>query len=90
MMLTMRAGVEKCAQGPAEDATAGQVAALVADGAFWEARGNSGVILSQFFKGIAQGLNGKEVCAGADLAQASGQPPRPLTAPWATRWKARC
>ena len=70
MMLTMRAGVEKCAQGPAEDATAGQVAALVADGAFWEARGNSGVILSQFFKGIAQGLNGKEVCAGADLAQA--------------------
>ncbi len=71
MMLTMRAGVEQCAQAAqAEEATAGRVARLVADGAFWEARGNSGVILSQFFKGIAQGLEGKEVCAGTDLAQA--------------------
>ena len=68
MLLTMSAGVAKCAQSAGS--TAGQVAALVADGAFWEARGNSGVILSQFFKGIAQGLEGKEVCAGADLAQA--------------------
>lgn len=68
MVLTMRAGVERCARSA--EATAGQVAALVADGTFWEARGNSGVILSQFFKGIAQGLEGKEVCAGSDLAQA--------------------
>ena len=68
MLLTMRAGVEKLAQ--LNGATAGEVAAQVADGAFWEARGNSGVILSQFFKGIALGLDGKEVCAGEDLAQA--------------------
>ena len=68
MLLTMRAGVEKLAQ--MNGATAGEVAAQVADGAFWEARGNSGVILSQFFKGIALGLDGKEVCAGEDLAQA--------------------
>ncbi|MYC28608.1 MAG: DAK2 domain-containing protein [Chloroflexi bacterium] len=68
MLLTMRAGVEKLSQ--LNGATAGEVAAQVADGAFWEARGNSGVILSQFFKGIALGLDGKEVCAGEDLAQA--------------------
>ena len=68
MLLTMRAGVEKLAQ--ASDITAGEVAAQVADGTFWEARGNSGVILSQFFKGIAQGLDGKQVCGGGDLAQA--------------------
>ena len=68
MLLTMRAGVEKLAQ--TDGVTAGEVAFQMADGTFWEARGNSGVILSQFFKGIATGLEGKEVCAGPDLAQA--------------------
>ena len=68
MLLTMRAGVEKLAQ--VDGATAGEVAFQMADGTFWEARGNSGVILSQFFKGISTGLEGKEVCAGSDLAQA--------------------
>lgn len=68
MMLTMRAGVEKLAQS--DGATAGEVAFQLADGTFWEARGNSGVILSQFFKGIANGLEGKEICACSDLAQA--------------------
>ena len=71
MLLTMRAGIEKCAQAAETgDATAGEVAAQMADGAFWEARGNSGVILSQFFKGIAQGLTGSEVCAGPELTAA--------------------
>ena len=68
MLLTMRAGVEKLAQS--DTVTAGEVAFQIADGTFWEARGNSGVILSQFFKGIATGLEGTEVCAGSDLARA--------------------
>ena len=68
MLLTMRAGIEKLAQ--TDGVTAGEVAAQMADGTFWEARGNSGVILSQFFKGIATGLEGREACAGADLARA--------------------
>ena len=67
MMLTMAAGMEKWSQSGGSNA--GEVAALIADGTFWEARGNSGVILSQFFKGIAQGLEEKEVCSGRDLAQ---------------------
>ena len=68
MLLTMRAGIPQDA--PAPDAAVGDVAARLADGAFWEARGNSGVILSQFFKGIAQGLAGREVCSPADLTAA--------------------
>ena len=68
MLLTMRAGVEKLAQ--LQGATAGEVAYQMADGTFWEARGNSGVILSQFFKGLAQGLEGADVCACPDLARA--------------------
>ena len=68
MLLTMRAGIEKLAQ--TDGVTAGEVAFQIADGTFWEARGNSGVILSQFFKGIATGLEGSEVCAGSDLARA--------------------
>ena len=68
MLLTMRAGIPQ--EAPATDSAVGDVAARLADGAFWEARGNSGVILSQFFKGIAQGLAGREVCAPADLTAA--------------------
>ena len=68
MLLTMRAGIPQDA--PAPDAAVGDVAARLADGAFWEARGNSGVILSQFFKGIAQGLAGLAICAPADLTAA--------------------
>lgn len=68
MLLTMRAGIPQDA--PAPDAAVGDVAARLADGAFWEARGNSGVILSQFFKGIAQGLAGREVCDSPDLTAA--------------------
>lgn len=34
------------------------------------ARGNSGVILSQFFRGISKSLKGKKECSGAELALA--------------------
>ena len=39
-------------------------------GALLGARGNSGVILSQFFNGLAQGLRDKERFDGVDLARA--------------------
>ena len=66
MLLTMRSALEKMT--PTPGLTAGEVADTLAEGAFWGARGNSGVILSQFFKGFAEALHGKEVCSGADLA----------------------
>ena len=67
MLLTMRSAMEKFTSAPS--LTAGEAADILAEGAFWGARGNSGVILSQFFKGFAEVLHDKEVCDGADLAQ---------------------
>lgn len=50
--------------------TVGEASALFARGALLGARGNSGVILSQIFKGIAIGLEGKEVCSSSDFCAA--------------------
>ena len=68
MSLTLRSGIERCqdADGP----TAGEVAEQLAQGTFFGARGNSGVILSQFFKGFSDALQGRDSCSAADLAQA--------------------
>ena len=71
MLLTMRSAMEQC---PAVDEpTTGEVAAGLADGAFWGARGNSGVILSQFLKGFAEAFKDTHVCSGTDLARAFDQ-----------------
>ncbi len=68
MLLTLRSGIERC---PADDGlSAGQVAKELAQGTFFGARGNSGVILSQFFKGFGDALEGREFCSPPDLAQA--------------------
>ena len=48
--------------------TVEEVSAAVSRGALMGARGNSGVILSQFFRGFAEGLKGKEVATIKDLA----------------------
>lgn len=50
--------------------TVGDAAALAARGALLGARGNSGVILSQIFRGIAAGLEGKEAVTTGDFAAA--------------------
>ena len=49
---------------------AGRMAALVAKGALMGARGNSGVILSQLWRGFARGLQDHEVIDGPGLVQA--------------------
>lgn len=43
---------------------------LLADGMLLSARGNSGVILSQLFAGIAKGLNGKDTATVSEVAEA--------------------
>ncbi|MCE2403550.1 MAG: DAK2 domain-containing protein [Dehalococcoidia bacterium] len=66
MLLTLRSVLE---QGREEtDASAGSVMASMARGAVLGARGNSGVILSQFFQGMARGLEEKEELDGRGLA----------------------
>ena len=68
MVLTLRSGIERCPDGSSP--MAGEVARELAQGAFFGARGNSGVILSQFFKGFSDALEDRERCSPTDLAQA--------------------
>ncbi|MCX6067131.1 MAG: DAK2 domain-containing protein, partial [Chloroflexi bacterium] len=49
---------------------AGQMAAAVAQGALMGARGNSGVILSQLWRGFSRALHGKDTIDAAALAAA--------------------
>ena len=68
MLLTMRSCVEEAYRAPDQSASA--VAEAIAKGALMGARGNSGVILSQIWRGLAQGLAKKESFTGRDLADA--------------------
>ena len=54
----------------AADQPAERIAAAISFGALMGARGNSGVILSQVFRGMAEGLGGKRRFNGLDLAHA--------------------
>ena len=68
MLLTMRSVNQESLLAPGS--TAGEVMAAMAHGALLGARGNSGVILSQFFQGFSQALKGKDVFDAEDLARA--------------------
>jgi len=68
MMLTMRSTMEEAFRAP--DHSASGVAHAMAKGALMGARGNSGVILSQMWRGLAQGLDGKDTISAADMAKA--------------------
>ena len=68
MVLTMREVV--AAAEEVQGASAGRMAAAMSRGALMGARGNSGVILSQFFKGISLGLDGADDFGTAELAAA--------------------
>jgi len=52
------------------DVTAERIATAISFGALMGARGNSGVITSQIFRGMADGLGGKARFNGLDLAHA--------------------
>jgi len=67
MLLTLRSSVEEAYRAP--DNNAGDIAQSLAKGALMGARGNSGVILSQIIRGIAQELKDKETVSAADLAK---------------------
>jgi len=68
MLLTMRATMENAAR-PLSNVTS-DVAQAMASGALMGARGNSGVILSQILKGIAEGLNGVVSFGPREMARA--------------------
>ena len=68
MFLTMRSVMEEADR--VSGSSVSDVAKAMAQGALMGARGNSGVILSQFFRGLAKGLDEKESATGSDLAVA--------------------
>jgi DAK2 domain fusion protein YloV len=68
MLLTMRSSMEEAHQ--VADGSAASVARAMAKGALIGARGNSGVILSQIWNGLAQGLSDKDTITGSDLVEA--------------------
>jgi DAK2 domain fusion protein YloV len=74
MFLTMRSVMEEADR--ISDHSVAAVAKAMAQGALMGARGNSGVILSQFFRGLAKGLDEKESITGSDLAMALGEASR--------------
>ncbi len=68
MYLTLQAACAEIADSPAREV--GTIAQLASRGALMGARGNSGVILSQILRGLAQGLEGKEDFNAVEFAEA--------------------
>lgn len=68
MLLTMRSSIEEASSY--KGSAICSVADGLAHGALMGARGNSGVILSQIWRGMAQSLQGKESITSCGLAEA--------------------
>lgn len=68
MSLTVRAAAKEVSR--LKTSNVSQVANVASNGSLRGARGNSGVILSQIFRGFAKGLEGKQVMLAKDLAGA--------------------
>ncbi len=71
MLLTMRSCVEEAYR--TLDPSVSAIVQAIARGALLGARGNSGVILSQIWRGLAQGLQETETITGSELANALEQ-----------------
>ena len=68
MLLTLQSAVEDVRESPAKEV--GKVAHIAAHGSLMGARGNSGVILSQIFRGFAKHVQGKTELSPRELAEA--------------------
>ena len=68
MLLTLQSAVEDIKESSAADVS--KIAKLASHGSLMGARGNSGVILSQIFRGFARAVEGKSSLTPAELADA--------------------
>ncbi len=68
MMHTMRSAYEACAD--IADANVGAVIKAISMGAIRGSRGNSGIILSQIWRGFSRSIDGRATCNAHDLAAA--------------------
>ena len=71
MTATYNGGIGTISGMPEENIS--DIAEAFGRGMLFSARGNSGVILSQFFSGFAKGLEGKKTVTPADFVQAMDQ-----------------
>jgi len=71
MFATVKAALDEAET--VTEVTAERVAAAISFGALMGARGNSGVITSQIFRGMSEALGGKKHFNGLDLAHALSQ-----------------
>ena len=71
MVLTMQAAYDEIADIPEHNV--GKMAHAIAHGALMGARGNSGVILSQLWRGFARALDSQETLDGPGLVRAFAQ-----------------
>src|SRR5207249_4688676 len=68
MLLTLQSAVEDVKESNAAEVS--KIAKLASHGSLMGARGNSGVILSQIFRGFARAVEGKRALTPAELAAA--------------------
>jgi DAK2 domain fusion protein YloV len=68
MLLTLQSAVEDIKESDAAEVS--KIAKLASHGSLMGARGNSGVILSQIFRGFARAVEGKSSLSPAELATA--------------------
>src|SRR4030088_1647137 len=68
MLLTLQSAVEDIKESDAAEVS--KIAKLASHGSLMGARGNSGVILSQIFRGFARAVEGKSSLTPAELATA--------------------
>jgi uncharacterized protein len=71
MLLTMRSAIEEAFR--VNDNSVATVSQAMSKGALMGARGNSGVILSQIWRGLAQGMVKKDTFGGKEFAEAYSQ-----------------
>src|SRR4051794_977660 len=70
MLATIQAALGEAEAVPEADRSVPRVAAALSLGALMGARGNSGVILSQLFRGLGEAVADVEEIGGTELAQA--------------------
>ena len=68
MALTMQAAIKQIANSPSHSVA--QIASAVSHGALMGARGNSGVILSQIWRGFSEGVAGRDTISAHDFSNA--------------------
>jgi DAK2 domain fusion protein YloV len=73
MLATVQAAIEEAEGVPERERTVGRIASALSLGALMGARGNSGVILSQLFRGLGEAVDATPAIGGAELAEALRQ-----------------